>query len=114
MKKPASMSFEKALERLEAIVEKLESEELGLDASLALFEEGIGLSRVCQERLAEVERRVEIVMKESRGEYRTAPFEERSAPASDAEPDSAVEPEPDSGVEPEPDSGGEPEPGRRE
>ena len=85
MKKTASMSFEKALERLEAIVEKLESEELGLDASLAFFEEGIGLSRVCQERLAEVERRVEIVMKEARGEYRTVPFEEAAPAASGAE-----------------------------
>ena len=74
MKKPAVMSFEKALERLEAIVEKLESEELGLDASLALFEEGIGLSRVCQERLAEVERRVEIVLKDAGGSYTTIPF----------------------------------------
>ena len=87
MKKPASMSFEKALERLEAIVEKLESEELGLDASLALFEEGIGLSRVCQERLAEVERRVEIVMKEARGEYRTVPFEEAASSGAEAEPE---------------------------
>ena len=96
MKKPASMSFVMALERLEAIVEKLESAELGLDASLALFEEGIGLSRVCQERLAEVERRVEIVMKEARGEYRTEPFEE-PAPA-------APEPERDSGDELDPES----------
>ena len=88
MRKPASMSFEKALERLEAIVEKLESEELGLDASLAFFEEGIGLSRVCQERLAEVERRVEIVMKVARGEYRTVPFEETTAAATGTEPDS--------------------------
>jgi len=96
MKKPASMSFEKALERLEAIVEKLESEELGLDASLALFEEGIGLSRVCQERLAEVERRVEIVIKESRGEYRTAPFEEPPVPAAEQERDSDDELDPES------------------
>jgi exodeoxyribonuclease VII small subunit len=68
------MSFEKALERLEAIVEKLEGEELGLDASLALFEEGIGLSRVCQEKLSEVERRVEIVLKDAGGKYALAPF----------------------------------------
>ncbi len=73
-KKSAPPSFEKALERLEAIVEKLESEELGLDASLALFEEGIGLSRICQARLEEVEKRVEIVLRESGVEDRTAPF----------------------------------------
>lgn len=77
MKKPVPiMSFEKALERLEAIVEKLEAEELGLDASLALFEEGIGLSRICQEKLSEVERRVEIVLKDAGGGYSAAPFEE--------------------------------------
>jgi exodeoxyribonuclease VII small subunit len=75
------MSFEKALDRLEAIVEKLEGEELGLDASLALFEEGIGLSRVCQEKLSEVERRVEIVLKDAGGKYATAPFaDEEGAP----------------------------------
>ena len=79
MKKAAPVSFEKALERLEAIVERLESEELGLDASLALFEEGIGLSRVCQEKLSEVEKRVEIVLKEGRGGYATAKFEETAA-----------------------------------
>jgi exodeoxyribonuclease VII small subunit len=73
-KKGAAVSFEKALERLEAIVEKLESEELGLDASLALFEEGIGLSRVCQGKLEEVERRVEIVLKEANGKYATKAF----------------------------------------
>ncbi len=75
-KKGPTLSFEKALERLEAIVEKLESEEIGLDASLALFEEGISLSRVCQEKLTEVERRVEIVLKESGTELKTEPFEE--------------------------------------
>jgi len=88
MKKTASVPFEKALERLEEIVEKLESEEIGLDASLALFEEGIGLSRVCQQKLTEVERRVEIVLKESRGEYRTAPLPDE--PASGAAEDSTA------------------------
>ena len=75
-RKEASPSFEKALERLEAIVEKLESEELGLDASLALFEEGIGLSRLCQARLEEVEKRVEIVLKDSGVEYRAVAYAE--------------------------------------
>lgn len=73
-KKESLQSFEKSLERLEAIVEKLESEDLGLDASLALFEEGIGLSRVCREKLSDVERRVELVLKEADGGYKSAPF----------------------------------------
>jgi exodeoxyribonuclease VII small subunit len=73
-KKESLQSFEKSLERLEAIVEKLESEDLGLDASLALFEEGISLSRVCREKLSDVERRVELVLKEADGGYKAAPF----------------------------------------
>lgn len=74
MKKKPAATFEKALERLESIVEKLESDDLGLDDSLALFEEGITLSRLCHARLEEVERRVEIVLKETGGEYAAAPF----------------------------------------
>jgi exodeoxyribonuclease VII small subunit len=89
------MSFEKALDRLEAIVEKLEGEELGLDASLALFEEGIGLSRVCQEKLSEVERRVEIVLKDAGGRYATAPFADGEEGA--AESAAAAETEPEAG-----------------
>ncbi len=79
-KKGDAASFEKALERLEAIVERLESEELGLDTSLALFEEGVGLARTCQKRLEEVERRVEIVLAESGGTARTAPFPAEEGP----------------------------------
>ncbi len=75
MSSKKNASFEKSLERLEAIVEQLESEDLGLDASLALFEEGIGLSRLCREKLSEVERRVEIVLQEADGEYSTREFE---------------------------------------
>lgn len=74
VKKSSSLSFEKALERLETIASRLESEGLGLDASLALFEEGIELARACQQSLTEVERRVEIVLKESGEEFKTRPF----------------------------------------
>jgi exodeoxyribonuclease VII small subunit len=66
--------FENSLARLEEIVEKLASSDLGLDASTALFREGMELSRLCEEKLSEVERRVEIVRKESDGGYATAPF----------------------------------------
>ena len=87
MKRKPAVTFEEALERLESIVEKLESEDLGLDASLALFEEGISLSRHCHARLEEVERRVEIVLKESGGEYAAAPFAPgvENAPADEPE-----------------------------
>ena len=52
-------SFESALERLEAIVERLESGELPLEQALAAFEEGVALSRRCTAELEAAERRIE-------------------------------------------------------
>jgi len=56
---PAVASFEASLNRLTEVVEKLESGELGLEESLALFEEGVGLTRAAQQRLDAAEKRVE-------------------------------------------------------
>jgi exodeoxyribonuclease VII small subunit len=56
---PAGPSFEASLHRLTEVVEKLESGELGLEESLALFEEGVGLARSAQARLDAAEKRVE-------------------------------------------------------
>ena len=56
---PPQASFEASLQRLQEVVEKLESGELGLEESLALFEEGIGLARSAQARLDAAEKRVE-------------------------------------------------------
>ena len=55
-------TFESALERLEAIVRKLESGELPLDESLLVFEEGIRLSGFCHKRLDEVEKKVQLLL----------------------------------------------------
>lgn len=52
-------SFELSLERLTQVVDRLESGELGLEESLALFEEGVRLSRSAKERLDKAEKRVE-------------------------------------------------------
>ena len=52
-------SFESSLARLTEVVEKLEGGELGLEESLALFEEGVGLARAAQARLDAAEKRVE-------------------------------------------------------
>jgi len=57
-------TFEGALARLEAIVENLESGELGLEESLAAFEEGVTLSRRCSTQLEDAERRIEILVGE--------------------------------------------------
>lgn len=52
------MDFEKKLNRLEEIVQKMEKGDLALDDSLKLFEEGVRLSRECQVRLTEAEEKV--------------------------------------------------------
>lgn len=55
----AATSFEDGIRRLGEIVEKLESGELPLETSLALFEEGVKLARVAQERLDAADKRIE-------------------------------------------------------
>ncbi|MBK5258802.1 MAG: exodeoxyribonuclease VII small subunit [Thermoanaerobaculia bacterium] len=75
MADPRSNEFESAFHKLEAIVKKLEGEELPLDESLRLFEEGIGLSRFCHQRLEEVEKKIELILADAKGQPRTEPFE---------------------------------------
>jgi exodeoxyribonuclease VII small subunit len=60
-------SFEESLTTLEEIVAKLEVGDLPLEESLALFEEGIRLSRTCRERITSAERRIEILMRDTNG-----------------------------------------------
>jgi exodeoxyribonuclease VII small subunit len=60
-------TFESSLGDLEKIVRKLEDGELSLEESLKLFEDGVKLSRECQERLSQAERRIEILLKDSQG-----------------------------------------------
>ena len=67
-------TFEDALARLETIVHELEEADLPLERSLAVFEEGVRLSRLLHERLNEAERKVEILMKNEDGEKVPVPF----------------------------------------
>lgn len=61
------IKFEEALERLESIVKKMEQGEMTLEESLDAFEEGIKLSRFCSKKLDDIERRVEVLLKENNG-----------------------------------------------
>ena len=71
--------FEKAFQQLEKIVQRLEGEELPLDESLQLFEQGIRLSRFCHQRLEEVEKKIELILADAKGQPVTEPFEEDEA-----------------------------------
>ena len=73
----AEKKFEASLARLEEIVKELETGDLPLERSLKLFEEGIKLSRLCNKRLEEAERRVEILLKGKNGAFTAQPFEEK-------------------------------------
>jgi exodeoxyribonuclease VII small subunit len=67
------VDFEKSLADLEAVVEKLEHGELGLEESLKLFERGVRLTRVCQAALQDAEQRVELLL-EKGGETEIVPM----------------------------------------
>ncbi|PKN32723.1 MAG: exodeoxyribonuclease VII small subunit [Deltaproteobacteria bacterium HGW-Deltaproteobacteria-19] len=60
----AREKFEDALEKLEQIVRRMEAGEMSLDESLKAFEEGIRLVRLCNTRLDDAERRVELLLRE--------------------------------------------------
>ncbi len=65
--KEHSGNFESSLAALEKIVRELERGDLPLERSLELFEQGVRLSRECQERLNEAERRIELLLRDSEG-----------------------------------------------
>jgi exodeoxyribonuclease VII small subunit len=75
---PQAGSFETSLEALEEIVRQLEQGDLSLERSLELFEKGIRLSRECQERLNQAERRIEILTRDSQGRLAIADFPDQS------------------------------------
>jgi exodeoxyribonuclease VII small subunit len=69
-----SLSFEKALDELEALVERMEHEELTLEESLQSFERGVQLTRTCQQALKAAEQRVDILTSQA-PDARPEPFE---------------------------------------
>jgi len=73
-RKPEELSFEDAMESLEAIVESLEAERLPLERMVESYERGVGLLRVCRQRIDTARQRVELI---------TADLEGKSATLSD-------------------------------
>jgi exodeoxyribonuclease VII small subunit len=66
--------FESALKSLEEIVSQLEAGDLALDKALELFEEGVRISRFCNSKLEEAERKVETLTKSVDGSLSETPF----------------------------------------
>jgi exodeoxyribonuclease VII small subunit len=66
--------FEDTFKKLETIVNKLENGDLSLEDSMKLFEEGMRLSHLCSEKLSEVQKRVEVLLKSEEGGLQSRPF----------------------------------------
>jgi len=71
--KPA-VPFEEALQKLESIVEGMESGDLPLESLLAKYEEGVRLAKICQDKLAEAELKIQQLEKTAAGELKLKPL----------------------------------------
>ncbi len=70
-----SLPFEEALQNLEQVVEKMEADELPLETLLAKYEEGLKLVKICQDKLAEAEVKIQQLEKNAAGEFKLKPLE---------------------------------------
>jgi exodeoxyribonuclease VII small subunit len=91
-KKPAAQAnFEQAMKRLEEIVEKMEAGDLPLEELIDRYEEGMKLVKICQDRLAAAEQRIEIITRNSAGKPVVKEFEPGAASVA-ASPETKGEP----------------------
>jgi exodeoxyribonuclease VII small subunit len=81
----AELKFEGAMDRLEKIVEQMESGKLPLEDLIVRYEEGMNLVKVCQERLAKAEQKIEIIARNSAGKAIVKDFEPPPEPAAPTE-----------------------------
>ena len=77
--KITDMKLEEALVRLDGVVRALDSDKLELEESLRLYEEGVALVRVCHERLAVAERRINALRVSEDGELVETPFDKKES-----------------------------------
>ena len=74
------LNFEGAMDRLETIVEQMESGKLPLEDLIVRYEEGMNLVQICQERLATAEQKIEIIARNNAGKPVVKDFESASEP----------------------------------
>ena len=79
MSNAEKIDFEASLGKLEQLVNQMEEGDLSLEASLKAFEQGMKLTRECQQALADAEQKINLLL-ERDGEPATEPFEPERAP----------------------------------
>jgi len=72
----AEIKFEEALKKLEKIVDDLEKGDLSLDEALKKYQEGIELSRQCSLRLESAKKKIDLLVKNKKGEFELRPLDE--------------------------------------
>src|SRR5438552_16095982 len=77
------LNFEKAMDRLEAIVEQMETGKLPLEDLIVRYEEGMNLVKVCQERLSKAEQKIEIIARNNAGKPIVKDFEPAAESSND-------------------------------
>ena len=83
-KAPATeLNFEKAMDRLEAIVEQMESGKLPLEDLIVRYEEGMNLVKICQEQLTSAEQKIEVIARNNAGKAIVKNFEPAAESAND-------------------------------
>jgi exodeoxyribonuclease VII small subunit len=80
-------SFETAITRLEELVEKMDAENLPLQDLITHYEEGVELVKVCEDRLKDAGKRIEIITRNAAGKLESVEFEPETKPAADSRPD---------------------------
>ena len=80
-KQPKNLKFEQAMERLDTIVEAMESGEIGIEESIAKYEEAMQLASHCRGILNEAEQRIKTIQLNAAGQVQTEPFEPPTAEA---------------------------------
>jgi exodeoxyribonuclease VII small subunit len=75
--KEKEQDFEGALKKLEKIVEELESGDLSLNDAIKKYEEGMALSQFCTKKLHDIQKKIEILIKDSSGSLATKEFSEK-------------------------------------
>ena len=72
--KAGNPAFEEALKKLESIVEAMEAEDLPLESLLAKYEEGTRMAKICQDKLADAELKIQKLEKNASGEMQLKPM----------------------------------------
>ncbi len=99
--KEKEQDFELALERLEKIVEELEGGDLSLTDAIKKYEEGMKLSQFCTKKLHDIQKKIEILVKDSSGNVTAKPFTGEDEEASEKPHKKAHAERPKSGKRPE-------------